>query len=227
MTLQEQHDLLDVAPVGRPIDGLDAGTLAALDVVQQAGPLQRALPLADLDGAGAEGEDAPDEVHRLVHAAGRGVGAEVAAAVGRQLARALDAREVVGQGDLDEGVRLVVLEADVEARLEALDEVGLQEECLAHRVGQGRLDVGDLVDGRLDAQRGRRAAGLPVLAHAVAEALGLAHVEHPAGVVLEEVHAGLVGQVLEGGLQSWGHAAMLSDAPAPAVPAGCRAISAP
>ena len=210
MALEEEHDLLDVAPVVGPFDGLDAGSLAALDVVQQTGSLERALPFPDLDGAGTEREDAPDEVHRLVDAARGGVRAEVAAAVVGQLARPLDAREVVGQGDLDVGVRLVVLEAHVEARLVALDEVGFQQERLADGVGQRGLDVDHLVDGRFDAQRGRRPARLPVLAHPVAQALGLAHVEDAAAGVLQQVDAGLVRQVLERGREAWGHPGMLA-----------------
>ena len=103
--------------------------------------------------AGPEREEAPDEVHRLVDAAGRGVRAEVPAAVPGQLPGALDAREVVAQGDLDERVALVVLEPHVEARLEALDEVGLEEQRLADGVGQRDLDVDDTVDGGLDPQR--------------------------------------------------------------------------
>ena len=144
--LEEELDLGDVGAVGLLRDGLDAGALAALDVVEQAGPAQGPLALPDVDRAGAEREEAPDQVHRLVDAAGRGVRAEVAAAVADELAGALDAREVVAQGDPDVGVALVVLEADVEARLVALDEVGLEEERLGDRVGERVLEVGDVVD---------------------------------------------------------------------------------
>ena len=121
--LEEQLDLLDVGAVGVLGDRLDARALAALDVVQEAGPLEGALALLDLDRAGPEREQPSDEVHRLVDARRRGVRPEVAAAVVRQLAGALDPREVVGQGDLDVWVALVVLEPDVEARLVALDQV--------------------------------------------------------------------------------------------------------
>ena len=38
--LEEQHHLVDVLAVRRLVDGLDAGALAALDVVQQARPLR-------------------------------------------------------------------------------------------------------------------------------------------------------------------------------------------
>ena len=85
-------------------------------------------------------------------------GPEVAAPVVHELAGALDAREVVAQGDLDVRVALVVLEADVEARLEALDEVGLEEQRLADAVDLGDLDVGDPVDDRSGCGGSRRRA---------------------------------------------------------------------
>ena len=131
--LEEELDLVDVGAVVVLGDGLDARALAALDVVQQARPLERALAVLDLDRAGPEREEPPDEVHRLVDARRRRVRPEVAAAVVDELAGPLDAREVVGQRDLDVRVALVVLEADVEARLVALDEVGLEEQRLADR----------------------------------------------------------------------------------------------
>ncbi len=204
-TLEEQHHLVDVLAVGLLVDGLDAGALAALDVVQQAGPGERALAFLDIDGAGPEREQPTDEVHGLVHAAGRGVRPEVAAAVRGQLARPLDAREVVAQGDLDERVALVVLEPHVEARLVTLDQVRLQQQRLADGVGHRPLQVVDPVDGRLDAQRRGRggAARLPVLADAVPEALRLAHVQHATLGVLHEVDAGAVGQP-SSALAIWG-----------------------
>ena len=109
--------------------------------------------------------------------------------------------------DLDERVALVVLEPDVEARLVALDQVGLEQQRLADGVGERPLEVRHPVDGRLDAQRRRRRrpARLPVLADAVSQALRLAHVQHPARGVLHEVHAGAVGQALEGGRDLRGH----------------------
>ena len=120
-------------------------------MVQQAGSLEGALPVLDIDGARPEREQPPDQVHRLVHRRRRRVGPEVPTAVIWQLARALDAREVVGPGDLDVGVALIVLQADVEARLVALDQVRLEEERLADRVGDRVFDVGDSIHGGLDA----------------------------------------------------------------------------
>ena len=207
-TLEEQLDLLDVRAVVGLGDRLDARALAALDVVEQAGPLQRALAVLDVDRAGPEREQPPDEVHRLVDARRRGVRPEVPTAVVDELARPLDAREVVGEGDLDVRIALVVLEADVEARLEPLDQVGLEEQRLADAVDLGDLDVGDPVDDAPDpvAFAHRRRLLLPVAAHAMAQALGLADVQHVAAGVLHQVHARSIGQALEGRFEFGGHA---------------------
>jgi hypothetical protein len=211
--LQEELDLGDVGPVGRLPDRLDAGALAALDVVEEARPPEGSLALPDVDRAGPEGEEAADQVHRLVDAARRGVGAEVAAAVGVQLPRPLDAREVLAERDPDVRVALVVLEADVEARLVALDQVGLEEERLRDRVRQRVLDVGDAVDRLADpvhlAVPGSGRLLLPVAAHARAEVLGLADVQHGPARVAHEVDAGPGRQAGERGFELRGHAPML------------------
>ena len=89
-TLEEQLDLLDVGPVGVLGDGRDARALAALDVVQEARPLERPDAVLDVDRAGPEREEPADQVHRLVDARRRGVRPEVAAAVVDELARPLD-----------------------------------------------------------------------------------------------------------------------------------------
>ena len=203
---EERLDLGDVGPIRGLVDRLDARRLAALDVVQQARPLEGPLAVPDVDRAGPEREEAPDEVHRLVDAAGRRVRPEIAAAVVDELPGALDAREVVGHGDLDVGVALVVLEADVEARLVALDEGGLEEQRLAHRVDDRVVDLGDPVDDLADpVALHRPGLLLPVAAHAAAQALGLADVDDLPALVLHEVHAGPVGQVLEGRFELGGH----------------------
>ena len=209
--VEEQHHLVDVRAVRRLVDGLDAGALAALDVVQQAGPGEGPLALVDVDGAGPEREQPTDEVHRLVHARRGRVRTEVATAVGGQLAGALDAREVVAQGHLDERVALVILEPDVEAWLVPLDQVRLEQQRLADGVGERPVQVHHPVDGGLDAQRWCRAgpALLPVLADAVLEALRLAHVQHATLGILHEVHARAIGQALEGGRDLRGHRSLM------------------
>ena len=170
-------------------------------------------PSLDVDRAGPEREQPADEVHRLVHRRRGCVRPEVARPVVHELARPLDAREVVGERDLDVRVALVVLEPDVEPRPEALDEVRLEQQGLGHRIGQGVLDVGDAVDhfpDPVDVTEGaRRRLLLPVRAHPAAEALRLADVQHVAALILEQVDARPVGQSLEGRLELRGHRTML------------------
>ena len=170
------------APVGVLGDGLDARALAALDVVEQARPAEGPLAFPDVERAGPEREEAADQVHRLVDAACRGVRPEVAASVAHELARPLDAREVLAQRDPDVGVALVVLEADVEPRLVALDEVGLEEQRLRDRVRERVLEVRDAVDHLADpvdlAGPGPGRLALPVRADAGPQVLRLADVQH-------------------------------------------------
>jgi len=106
---EESFDLRYVGPVLGLADVADTRRLAALDVVQQARPFDRLAAFVDVEPARPEREEPPDQIHRLVDAARRRVRPEIAAAIGRQLARAFDLREVVGQRDLDERVALVVL----------------------------------------------------------------------------------------------------------------------
>ena len=208
--LEEQLDLVDLAAVLGLRDGLDAGALAALDVVEEARSGEGPLAVLDVDRAGPEREEAPDEVHGLVDGAGRRIRPEIAAAVLDELAGPLDAREVVRLRDLDVGVALVVLEPDVEARPVALDQVGFEEEGLADRIGDRVLDVLDLLDDRPDPVdlAGRRRL-LPVAPDAAAEARRLADVDHIAARVAHQVDAGPVGQLVEGRLELGGHAPML------------------
>ena len=232
-TLQEQLDLLDVRPVVVLRDRRDARTLAALDVIQEARSLEGAHAVLDVDRAGPEREQPPDEVHRFVDARGGGVRAEVAAAVVDQLARPLDPRELVAQRHLDVRIALVVLEPDVEPRPVALDEVGLEEEGLGDRVRLGHLDVDDPVDDAPDPVdlAGRRLL-LPVRAHAAAQALRLADIDDVAPGVLHEVDAGLVGQLGERRGEFGGHASMLGQVGQkpgrrrrPALSAPCGSVS--
>jgi hypothetical protein len=83
----------------------------------------------------------------------------------------------------------------------ALDQRRLEQQRLAHGVDDGVLDVRNTVHRRLDAQRLRRPALLPVLPYAVAQVLRLADVEHRAADVLEQVHAGLRRELGQGGLE--------------------------
>ncbi len=83
---------------------------------------------------------------------------------------------------------LIVLEANVEERLVALDQARLQDKRLLGAGGDDVLDVGDLLHqaARLWLQAVRRAE---VGAHAVPEGGRLAHVDHVALSVTEDIDA--------------------------------------
>ncbi len=178
---------------------VDARPLAALDVIQQARPLERADAVDDVDRARPEREQATDQVHRLVDTRCRSVRTEVPAAVVDELAGALDPREVVAQGHLDVRIALVVLEPDVEPGPIALDQVRLEEQGLGDRVRLGHFDIDDLVDDAPDPMDlAARRLFLPVAPDAAAQALGLADVDDIATDVLHQVDAGLVRESGEG-----------------------------
>ena len=107
------------------------------------------------------------------------------------LAREHHPRVLVRERHRDVRERLVVAEPDVERRPVALDEVLLEMQRLRLRAGDDDLDVGDAL-GELRASH-PRVATLEVAAHPRAQRLRLAHVQHFARLVAEEVHAGSRG----------------------------------
>ena len=103
------------------------------------------------------------------------------------LAGEVDAREGLVERDRDVGVRLVVAQADVEDGPVALDEVLLGQQRLGLGLGGDEVDLVDRGDHvRRAAARGRLAE---VRGHALADRARLAHVEHLALGVLEQVDA--------------------------------------
>ena len=191
---QEQPRVLRRLPVA--VEGADlghAGGEAALDLVLQARP--RAPPVERLL-AGADAEDAVDHGGGLAPEPGRDVRSAVRVCVLGHPPHHVQPGVLLGQGELQVGMVLVVAEEDVEAGLVALDEVVLEGQRLHLRVREHEVEVGDLGDHvaalGVDGPR-----GLEVRAHAVAQHAGLAHVEDVALRVLEHVHAGTHGQRLE------------------------------
>ena len=123
LAVEEEHGLVDdfAVFVGGAVGG--AGSDAAADVVLEAGSRVGA---GDFLVAGAPGEEFFDEVERGADRFGGGVGAEVACAVVLDAAGDGDAWPGGVDIDLEVGIVLVVLEADVEEGLVALDEGGLE-----------------------------------------------------------------------------------------------------
>src|SRR5581483_2076762 len=187
---EEVDDRLDVAAILLAPHVADAGGLAALDVVVEAGRAGAAPRLGPL--AGAELEQLAEQVQGLAHALRARVGAEVDAAGAVALAREVDARELLVEADADVGVGLVVPQADVEARPVAPDELLLGEQRL--RLGLGDQEVHGR--GRPGAVADRVRAPAEVGGDALADRGRLADLDHLPPGVLQQVHARLIGQAL-------------------------------
>ena len=138
----------------------------------------------DRVGAGAEQEDALHGRNGLVHRPGGGEGPPVAALAQPGAAMLGDLRKRVVLRQHQPGVGFVVAQDDVEARLEALDDVCLKQQRLGLGVGGDdlhRRGFGDHAPQALG-----QAGGLGVGRDPLLEAAGLADVkgiplgiEHP------------------------------------------------
>ena len=108
------------------------------------------------------------------------------------LAREHHARVLVRDGDGDVRERLVVAQPHVVRRPVALDEVLLEMQRLGLGAGHDHLDPPHALDHPLDARA--RVAAVEVRAHAGAQPLGLADVQHLVAVAVKEVDTGALGQ---------------------------------
>ncbi len=188
---EEPDHAVDDRAVRLGVDRADARRLAALDVEVEAGdprmpPRLRPLARTELEGP-------VQHVERLAHLLRVRVRAEVDGPPPVPLAREHDPRVLVLHGDGDVGERLVVAEPHVEGRAVALDQVLLQVERFRLRRGDDHLDVAHPLDQAADALP-CVARAVEVAAHATAQALRLADVQHLASLPAEEVHAGPDGE---------------------------------
>ncbi len=167
-------------------DPADAGRRALVDVAEQARPADLPGPLEHPGAARAYGEDAQQQVDRLADGPGVGVGAEVAGALALGAAHDLHAREVLAHGHREVGVGLVVAVLDVEARVELLDPGVFELQRLHLGADDRPVDVGGRGQHRLRARMQRGEVG-EVGVEPLAQALGLADVDHPAVRVPEPV----------------------------------------
>ena len=133
---QEAAHLVDDAAIFHRIDAPDTGRRAALDLVLQAGSGARREHAV---GAGAQREGALQGVERPVDRGSRGEGAEILVALLAHAAVLGELRPLGVAADHDVGERLVVAQQHVEARLEALDQVVLEQEGLGLAVGDHEL----------------------------------------------------------------------------------------
>ena len=166
----------------------DARPLAVAQVVLQADgvPAARDRFGSEIERAGAQRDHLADEFQDAVLHRHRRVGPEVLRAVALQLARGLDAGEVLAAHD-DPRVGLVVFEQDVVAGLQLLDERIFEQQGVGFAVDDDVADLDDL------AHQHPHLGGMLLVLHeiggdALAQALGLADVDDRTRPVEELVH---------------------------------------
>ena len=140
-------------------------------------------------GAGAQQEHALHRGDGLVHRPGRGERAPVAALARLRAAVLGDLRERMVLGQHQPGIGLVVAQHDVEARLEPLDQVGLEQQRLGLGVGGDDLHRRRSRDTMRRSRSGRRRE-LGVGGDALLQAARLADVERVALGIEHAVDAG-------------------------------------
>ena len=207
LAVEEVDELRDELVVLLVVDGVDARRRALLDVRVQARPPESVVPVELGLRAGPDRERAQQEVERLADGVRVRVRAEVADALALLRAQHHRARPLFVERDREVRVRLVVLQADVEAGPVLLDEVELEEERL------------DLVRGHDPLDPFRRLHHLPralrqqvrleeVVRQPAAEALRLPDIDHPTFGVEELIRAGRVGDAA--GLGAGDHASIVA-----------------
>ena len=162
---------------------------ALADVSEQARAVARLGPLVGRLGARAHREGLQHRVDRLADRPHLCVRAEVARAANAARAGHHHARHRLAEGDGEVGVGLVVAKLDVERRRELFDPRVLELQCLELGADDGPLDA---AGGRHHAARAlvQGVQRLEVVGEPRAQVLGLADVQHSAGVVAKSVHAG-------------------------------------
>ena len=196
--LEEHAHLLDDAPVILSGHGAAAGRQAFAELKIDAGTV--AARAVQLHLAGAQLEVAADGVEGFAGILDRGVRTEVFGVLVELLPGQVKPGIGLVHGQLEERIGLVVLVVDVVAGLVLLDQVGFEDQRLGLAPGMEHLHVRHLVHHGRDAG-GVDRGGLEIRTHAAAQALGLADVQHPGGLVLVQVHARGVGQGLQQPIQ--------------------------
>jgi hypothetical protein len=174
--------------VGFGCDAANTGRGAALDLVQQTGP--RTVGEHGVL-AGAQLEHLLQQLDAFAHRIGIGVGAERLVALLRRATVISQAWETV-PGQEQVGIRLVVAEQDVEARLQSLDQVVFQQQRLGLGARHRGVDVVDAFQHQPDART--LVAFLEIAGDALLQVLRLADVEHGICRVDHAVDAGQGGQ---------------------------------
>src|SRR5581483_7680634 len=163
---------------------------ALVNIVQDARPKPTpALILGiNVERASAESKNTLQNLQSGTEAFGAGEGPIELDAAPARIAGEFNARKRLPNSNLQIRECLVVLQIDIEARLNVLHEARFQQECVHLRVRGNEVDVGDQLD---QVRRARVLGRRPgeVVAGPVTQILRLPHVKHAALTILHEVDA--------------------------------------
>ncbi len=190
--LEEELDIGDPPRVLLALRFAGAGRQALVEVVVEAGALlavEREMAVRDL-------EETRDHPQRAASVTRGQEGAEVAVTVLARAAHEQDPRERVADRELEVREVLVVAQEHVVARLVLLDQVVLEDQRFDLARGDDHVERSDLLDERRDTRRVLR-RGLEVGAHAGAQRLCLADVDHGPRAVAVAIAARPRRQTLE------------------------------
>ena len=169
----------------------DARSRALADIAEQARPAQLLVVLEYAGAAGAHGKNPEQQVDRLADGPGVGVRTEVPGALTLGASPDHDARELLGDGDSEPGIGLVVAVLDVEPGVVFLDPGVLQLQRLDLVVDDCPVNLGGRAHHRSGAAQQRGRVG-EVGIQSGAKALRLSDIDDTALRVGEAVHARLV-----------------------------------
>ena len=195
---EEPQESVEVCLVVSGLHGADAWTAAPLDVEEQAGSLGPLVALELLVRARSKRERGQEEVDRSPEGTRVTKGSEVANSSTTRSARHDWAWPLLIGRDRQPGIALVILEANVVARLERLDQRDFEDQCLDLCGGGHPLNP----LGRRHHLRSpgvQRARVLKVRAQSGSKRAGLSDVDHATEVVEELIAARLI----RNGLGRW------------------------
>ena len=190
LAAQEFDGLVNEHGVVGLADLASARRRAALDLVQQTRP---GAAVEHTIGAGAQQKRTLQRVDRAVDGAGRGERPEEVALAAAGATMLQDLRRLVIAPDENEGERLVVAHQHVEARPEALDQIGFEQQRLGLGADRDELHRRRRQDHARDAIR--MAANTSIVRDAGLQIARLADVDHRAVGIDHAIHARCRGEV--------------------------------
>ena len=187
LPVQHQANGFDQFTVCVPADFSRTGSQTAFDMILQAGPLLihvAAVPY---------GKQGTQQFHGGAQCPYIRIGTVIFPAVFYHATGDVHAGELFLQGDLQIGIGFIVPQHDVVTGTVFLDQVAFQNQSFDLAVGHDGFKVFHMADQRFHFDR--MSARCPEVAvDPVIQIFCLAYVDNPAGAVVHEVHAGLMGQ---------------------------------